>query len=97
MHVKGWEDGISKYNTHKHINNNNTQNFEISLGFFLNVEHILGARMFQMGLMLGPTRVRFIVGLRPVIAMCSAKSSWARVLRVHRIEVPFQSMECPVT
>lgn len=54
------------------------QNLKISEGFFLNVLQILGARLFHIWLTLGPTRVRFMVGFSPVMAMCSAKSSYER-------------------
>ena len=68
------------------------QNLKISEGFFLNVLQILGARLFHIWLTLGPTRVRFMVGFSPVMAMCSAKSSCRRVFTVQRIDVPFQSL-----
>ena len=57
---------------------------------------ILEARQFHILLILGPTIVRFMVGSSPVIAMCSAKSSCCLVFTVQRIEVPFQSLVCPV-
>ena len=69
----------------------------MSLGFFLNEAQILGASVSQIWFTLGPTNVLFIEGFRPIIAMCSAKSNCALDLTVHSIDVPFQSILCPVS